>query len=155
VTSKLDQPADDNLSKQLDEEFAPAWRPEPGDKLIGEVTAVSERMGIHGLYPIVTIRRDNGEQLAAHAFHSKLRYRLADIQVKVGDRIGIKYLGKAKRDGTASGYQHVYKVVTSKPTAAVDWSKYRGDEDDADTAALPEPTAADRAAERFGDDPGW
>ena len=37
-----------SLDDRLDAEFAPAWRPEPGEKLIGEVVALSERTGEYG-----------------------------------------------------------------------------------------------------------
>ena len=33
-----------NLEDRLDTEFASAWRPEPGDKLVGEITGLGERL---------------------------------------------------------------------------------------------------------------
>ena len=38
----MTEPAD-SLEDRLDAEFAPAWTPEPGEKLIGVVVAISER----------------------------------------------------------------------------------------------------------------
>jgi hypothetical protein len=81
------------IHDQLDREFAPAWKPQPGDKLVGIVTALSTRNGEYGEYPIVTVRSDDGE-FAAHAFHEVLANELAKVAPKVGDQVGIKYVGK-------------------------------------------------------------
>jgi hypothetical protein len=61
-----------NLADQLDSEFAPGWKPSPGDKIEGVITGLSEREGNFGKYPIATIRQDNGEELACHAYHAVL-----------------------------------------------------------------------------------
>jgi hypothetical protein len=75
-----------NLSERLDN-FAQAWKPEVGDKLIGEITDLDERENEYGVYPIVTIVTDEGEELAVHGFHTVLRNELAKRRPRVGDRI--------------------------------------------------------------------
>jgi hypothetical protein len=117
----------ESLDQRLDADFAPAWVPEVGDKLVGEVVALSERRGNFGVYPIVTVRRDDGEELAVHAYHSVLADRLAKAGPKRGERIGIKYEGEV--DGAGDRRYHRYKVVVDRPDGDdIDWSRYSEDE---------------------------
>lgn len=120
-----------DIESRLDVEFAPAWRPDPGDKLSGEVVGIGERAGEYGSYPIVTLRRDDGEELALHAFHSVLASELAALRPKLGDRLAVRYDGK-KQTRTGTGSYHGYKVVKDGDEQAVDWSQYAaGDEQSA------------------------
>jgi hypothetical protein len=81
-----------------------------------------------GLYPIITIRRDGGTELAVHAFHKALSAQLAKVRAAVGDHIAVKFIGRTqKRDG--SGYYFAYKTVKDGPGAAVDWATYSNDGD--------------------------
>lgn len=107
-----------SLTDRLDTDFAPGWRPDPGDKLIGEVVSVTERTGDFGPYPVVTVRCDTGDELALHAFHTVAAAKLAEQAPRAGERIGIKY--KGKRDGR----YHDYSVVVERAAVPVDWSRY-------------------------------
>jgi hypothetical protein len=40
-----------SIYEDLDREFAPAWRPQPGDKLVGTVTDLTAREGEYGRIP--------------------------------------------------------------------------------------------------------
>lgn len=125
------------MMDRLDAEFAPAWRPDHGDKLAGEVVALSERDGGYGSYPIVTLRRDDGEELAVHAMHQVLSSQLAELRPKVGDRIAIAYRGKvAPKSGTGAPY-HSYRVVSDAATGGVDWGKYGDVDEEAGGSDLP------------------
>jgi hypothetical protein len=109
-----------SIEEQLDAEYAPAWRPDPGDKLVGIVTEISEREGAFGVYPIVTVMGDDGETLAFHAFHEVAQNELARLAPKLGDAIGVKYLGKDE----ARGY-HRYRVRrAASGDSAINWSRY-------------------------------
>ncbi len=142
-----------SIHDALDQDFAPAWRPEPGGKLVGTVTDLSEREGYDGdPYPILTVRTESGEY-AVHAFHTVLRNELARIRPQVGTELGIKYEGK-KATGNGRGTYHSYRV-RSTGGGGVDWSRY----DDTPVQPTPAPTPApavptmqETAASRFGDD---
>jgi hypothetical protein len=97
--------SDQTIDDQLDAKFAEAWRREDSPKIVGEVTALSEREGTYGRYPIVTLRTEQGER-AIHAFHEVLANELARIAPKVGDKIGVKYMGKHEERG-----YHQYRAV--------------------------------------------
>ena len=103
------------LEDDLNREFAPAWRPDPGDAVIGEVAEISSREGGYGAYPIITLTVADGTRLAVHAFHSVLLSELKKIKPQVGHRIGIKYVGRPQ----GKNYD-VYRVATENPPD-VDW----------------------------------
>jgi hypothetical protein len=138
-----------NLHDALDTQFASAWRPEPGEKLVGTVTELTERDGTYGVYPIVTVRQSNGEELAIHAFHDVLQNELARIAPKHGDEIGVKYSGKDPEKG-----YHRYRVRRAGDDSALEWAKYGGeDQSTVPTTDLPVPVEAGEAAEQArGDD---
>ena len=104
-----------SLEDRLDS-TAEAWRPEAGDKIVGTVVDVDSRDGEFGLYPIVTVQTDTGDERAVHAFHTVLKREFAKRQPRPGERIGIKYLGKHER-----GYE-AYRIVWAEVAAAPDWS---------------------------------
>lgn len=114
------------IDAALEADFADAWRPAAGDRLVGTVISLSERPGFEGRpYPIITIQPDEGEPLAVHAFHGVLMDELGKAGPKVGERLGIKYLGKV--DGGGRGSYHSYRVAVDRPVAAIDWSRYSED----------------------------
>ena len=99
-----------SIDDRLDS-FAEAWKPEPGDKLIGTVVDLDERDSAYGdePYPIVTVETDDGNELAFHAFHTVARNELAKQRPAIGDRIGIAYHGK--QDG--KNYES-YRVIVER-----------------------------------------
>jgi hypothetical protein len=113
------------LDERLDS-FAEPWKPEPGDKLVGEVVELDERTNEYGTYPVVTVRTDDGEELAFHAFRTVAKNELAKQRPEVGDRIGIKYVGKPE----GKDYE-LYRVKVERNESQpqpLDWSAYAGDE---------------------------
>jgi hypothetical protein len=113
-----------SLEERLDSN-AEAWKPQPGEKLIGTITDLDERENEYGTYPIVTVRTDNGDELAFHAFRTVAKNELAKKRPQVGDRIGIAYHGKP-----AGKEWEAYKIVVERDEtqpAEVDWEKHAGD----------------------------
>jgi hypothetical protein len=108
----------------LDKQYAPAWKPEPGDKVAGIVVDQSEWDAGFGRYPILTLRTEEGE-IAIHAFHEVLQSELARIAPKEGDLLGVKYVGKDPDKG-----YHRYRVRRSGEGGGVEWSKYADALDD-------------------------
>ena len=117
------------IHDELDREFAPAWKPQPGDKLVGIVTDLSVRDGTYGQYPIITLRGGDGE-LAVHAFHEVLQNELGRVAPKLGDHIGIKYVGKDPDKG-----YHRYRVRRDGDES-FDWGRF-GDPDTAAGSDVP------------------
>ncbi len=99
---------------------------------IGTVVSIDARTSQYGgIYPVVVLRTDDGEETAIHGYHTVLKGEIANLQPKVGDRLGIKYFGLDPR-----GYEK-YRVAIDGPvqSAAVDWKAMA---DDARTEAADE-----------------
>jgi hypothetical protein len=138
-----------NLHDALDASFAAAWRPAPGEKLVGTVTELGERDGPYGLYPIITVRQADGSEFAVHAFHGVLQNELARVAPKHGDQLGLKYSGPHPEKG-----YHRYVVRRAGDDSALSWAKYGAeDQSNIPTTDLPVPVEAGEAAEQArGDD---
>lgn len=111
---------------QLDRNYAPAWRPEPDERLVGEVVELSQRVGYQGdLYAIITVREEDGREWAIHAFHSVLANEFAKLRPRVGERIAVKYAGQREtRDGRSK--YHSYRLAVNRPQT-FDWEAVGGD----------------------------
>jgi CheY-like chemotaxis protein len=66
----------------------------------------------------------NGGERAVHAFHTVLPEGLAEAAPKIGETVGIKYVGRVESE---SGGYHKYKVVVDRADGGVDWSAYAED----------------------------
>jgi hypothetical protein len=107
------------LEERLDSTSEP-WKPSPGDKLVGTVVDIDERDAGYGSYPVVTVLDDTGAQWAFHAYHTVAKSELAKARPVVGDRIGVKYLGRHE------GKQYeAYKVTVARDEARqqLDWER--------------------------------
>ena len=137
------------LDDQLDRQYAPAWKQQVGEKIVGELTAVDERLGYNDEpYPIITLRQGDGSERAVHAFHSVLRNELAKLNPRLGETIAIKYLGEVAKEGGHGRYHH-YKVAIDREQRPVNLAKYADGEPDVEpdvpvsTAGLPDATEND------------
>lgn len=83
------------------------WRPEAGDRLLGDVLAITYTAGRHGTYGTVRVRERSGDISEVIATHTTLRKKLHELKVQPGDRLGIKYLGEvSKVDGSGSYFDY-------------------------------------------------
>ncbi|HXF37410.1 MAG TPA: hypothetical protein VNO17_09545 [Actinomycetota bacterium] len=110
-----------DLAERIDS-FPEAWRPNPGDKLIGTVVEIGERASDYGgSYPVVTVLADDGREVVFHAFHTVAKSELARQRPEIGDRIGVKYFGRDEE----RKYER-YRVVVEHQRPAPsgpDWDK--------------------------------
>jgi hypothetical protein len=131
--------ADDPLREQLLRPPAEAWRPEPGDLVIGEVVELGERRGFaERPYPVVIVRTEAGEYVAVHAFHTVLKEELAKLEPRAGDRLGVAYHGLVEKG--ESRYE-LYRVALERAGGeerAPDWEAIARDAAaERDVAAVP------------------
>lgn len=121
----------DDLLDRLDQDFAPGWIPQPGDKIAGRITDITHRDGGWGLYPIVELdlgaelqaRTANGlagPRIAVHATHSVLKNELEQRRPAIGDRLAIKYLGKQGGKNGGAEYE-AYKIAHEPANGASAW----------------------------------
>jgi hypothetical protein len=104
-----------SIEDRLDREPAAGWRPEKGDQVVGTIVEIGEAPGTDwGPYPVLTIDKSDGTgEVAVHAFHSVLKREIEAKQPTEGDKIGIRYLGKAQ--GAKQEYES-YRVVLERVT---------------------------------------
>lgn len=142
--------ANRSLDDRLDDGFAEAWKPEPGNKLIGIVTELDERENDYGTYPIVTVQTDDGQELAFHAFRTVARNELAKQRPKVGDRIGIKYEGKPP--GKEYELYRVKVERVDEPQQTIDWSKHEADDAGPSAEEEQDPSRQEQRPDSAADD---
>lgn len=104
---------------------APAWRPEPGQTLHGEVIQLRMGESGYGPYPIIVVREyATGSTFAVHAFHTLVRSRLAELGVKIGFNLVLSYLGtKVKNDAADKDESNLEKTDSYHMYYAEDGSK--------------------------------
>lgn len=92
----------DPFRQGLDEatgEFAPMWQPEPGDTIIGQVIRYERATTRYGPCDIcVLLHEDTGEELAVWILEFVLVKKFMELRPRVGERMGIKYVGKVDRE---------------------------------------------------------
>ncbi len=99
-----------------EQETAPAWMPEVGQSVFGEVIAL--KMGMSPAfgnqepkpYPIIVLRTEYGP-VSLHAFHTLLRDGFKEIGLHMGQRVGVSYDG-TKLKNTARDTPEEKRVPT-------------------------------------------
>lgn len=110
-----------DLEDRIDS-FPEPWKPDAGDKLVGQVVEIGERASDYGdgSYPIVTVLTEAGKEFSFHGFHTVAKNELARQRPRVGDRLAVKYFGKDEE----RGYER-YRVIVEHAEPAqnepVDW----------------------------------
>lgn len=118
------------------EEPAEGWRPEPGDSLIGTVEGYSQRpTKFQASVWVAEIRRESDSKLIDVWFF--WRVLLAEFQrhrPKVGDRIGIRYVGVHQ-----DGYKIFRLIVDCPPGEAPDFAVLGGEDQQQPARRAPAP----------------
>jgi hypothetical protein len=123
------------LRDRLDEPEPEVWQPKNEPVLAGVIESIAIRpgQGDKPSYPAVVVVGEDGVRRVWLAWHSVAKSRLKELKPRVGESIGVKYLGTHEK-----GYEN-YRLVLDRPepTAVdVDWSKVDaktppvGDQDD-------------------------
>jgi hypothetical protein len=117
---------------------APAWMPEPGSTMKGEVIGLKMGTGDYGPYPIIVYRvilstdadTKAGDVVSVHAFHTLLRESMKEKGTNLGSVQWITYDGKRetndskkarKLDPTAELKEyHLYDVENDGEQNAVE-----------------------------------
>jgi len=113
-----------SIEARLDSEPHP-WKPEAGDRLVGTVVDLGERDSqFGGVYPMVTILTDGGEEFVVHGYHTVLKGELAQQRPAAGDHIGIAYMGRDQE----KGYEK-YRVIVEHmaPVSSPNWEQHGAD----------------------------
>jgi hypothetical protein len=117
-----------NLRDELDNwnGWPEAWRPEPGDILVGRIDAYD--VGHTNYGPVRTVlltQEDTGERVSVWLSSTVLLNLFEQHKPKPGERIGLKYLGKDETKG-----YHRYRLVVDRPDTT-DFTPLGGERDEA------------------------
>ena len=140
-----------SFEDRLEQGTAPAWRPDQGDDdlLVGTVVDIDRGTSDYEPYPLLTIIKEDGTEVAVHAFHTVLKNELIRQQPQLGERIGIKYLGEQQtKPGSRFKSFIGYRVKVDRAAGEFDWSKIGAapDPTDVNPAYDPEPDGLKAAA---------
>lgn len=104
------------------EDWPPAWRPEPGDVLVGKVLHYDVGHTAYGPVRTCVVERDDGERVALWLSATVLLAEFAKLKPRVGERIGLKYLGIHPDRG-----YHRWKLVVDRPNEQPDFRPLGGE----------------------------
>jgi hypothetical protein len=89
------------------DDWPEAWRPVPGEILVGTVESFDTWVGKYGETPVVFVWHEVEQRLVAVYLSAMvLRQEFEKLHPQPGARIGIKYLGRA-----AGKSYHKYRVI--------------------------------------------
>lgn len=125
-----------DLAKELNEwdgQFPPAWRPQEGETLVGTIRRYSTGQGTYGPVRTAIIQRDDGSKVSLWISSTVLLALFQRENPRVGERIGVRYLGKHE----TKGYRK-WSLIVDRPEVQPDFSPLGGEAGELD--ALPERT---------------
>jgi hypothetical protein len=132
------------IEERLDERLNQRdWTPNPGDRLIGEITGIYQLDTRYGPYPLLEVRDDrDGALVAVHCLRGGLLHPVVRHRPSVGERLGICYLGMSDESNA-----HSYAVVWDNDTeTAPDWDRIATEQRE---------RSKDKPAETGSVDSGW
>lgn len=137
----------------LDTQFAAGWRPIEGSVIIGVVTEVNKGWDNYreSFYPIVTVKQDNDEETAIHCFHAVLKNRILELQPNIGEKIGVKCLGKKPNKNNPRNSTMIYTVKVEGRGVTNPYSGMSGRERKPISAKTPNVDLHDRETEEETD----
>src|SRR5438309_67877 len=115
-----------DLEAELQEQagaFPPAWNPSPGETLVGVIRSYGEAQGKYGPCRTAVIQRDEGAKVSLWIASTVLLDAFRKAKPKVGERIGIRYLGKHPE----KGYNR-FALVVDRPETETDFAPLGGEE---------------------------
>lgn len=130
--------AREQLRKRADEGFAAAWQPEePDEEVVGIVRRVTMQAPTSfGPSPVVELELQDGERISVWLYHTVLRRSFEREQVRLGELVLIRYLGKRRPEGGGNAYDD-YRLVVHRAGSSggePDWAemadRYRDSLDD-------------------------
>lgn len=103
---------DQAVDEMLDQEQPEAWRPEtPGDQISGVVLGYSQGMTSYGEKWICNLERNDGTLIAVWLLGGVLQSQFAKMKPRIGETIGVRYLGTVPSKVKGHKPYHDFKVV--------------------------------------------
>jgi hypothetical protein len=121
------------MSTQVPEGFGlpQAWRPEKdaeGDHdnpVTGILRSVETGSTAYGEYPIIVLEKENGDEVAIHAFRTVLLNEFTRKKPRAGEKVSVWFGGKQKtKDGKRDFVTYKVKVFREAENGDVDWDRF-------------------------------
>ena len=111
-----------SLEDRLEQGLPSAWRPDQDDPatLVGQVISIDVGESDYGRYPIIVVRKEDGEEKTVHGFHSVLQSELMKKRPQIGEKVGLKFLGDVP--GATRSYKGYRVEVEREHGASFDWN---------------------------------
>jgi hypothetical protein len=119
-----------NLEAELREEdgtWPACWRPQEGETLVATVRKYSTGMGTYGECRTVILERPDGSRVSLWLSSVVLLSLFEREKPRIGERIGLKFLGKHP----VKGYKR-FSLLVDRPEQALDFSPLGGEKQDRD-----------------------
>jgi hypothetical protein len=134
-----------NLQKELetwDGTYPEAWRPKPGEILVGFIENYDEGHTSYGpVRTVVVAEEETGRKLTLWLTSTVLLNLFRRHKPRPGERIGLKYLGKHPEKG-----YHTYRLLVDRPVVLDELTPLGGEEiedEDPEKAEHPEKDESD------------
>lgn len=115
-----------DLKRELDTwtGWPPAWKPKPGEVLVGFIESYDVGHTPFGAVRTVMIAQEaTGEVVSVWLSSTVLLDQFQKQKPKPGERVGLKYLGRDE----AKGY-HRYRLLVDRPDEALEFSPLGGED---------------------------
>lgn len=89
----LIQPGEFDLDTLLQYDPPTRWRPEPQEKLVGELARIAEKVSFGQPAPTLYVLVEDGQYLTVRASGVVLRGALEELKPTVGERVAFKFEG--------------------------------------------------------------
>jgi hypothetical protein len=111
--------------KDFDGEWPPCWRPKEGETLVGRILRYSQGQTMYGPCHTVILHKDDGSRVSVWLSSTVLLSQFREQKPKVGERVGIRYLGKHPD----KGYKRFALLVDRGEAQETDFSPLGGESD--------------------------
>ena len=109
--------------RNFDGTWPACWRPEEGETLIGVVKLYSTGQSQYGEVRTVIVEREDGSRVSVWLSSTVLLACFQREKPKVGDRIGLRYLGKHPEKSTGAGIWS--SIAAKKSRSSRRWAASR------------------------------
>jgi hypothetical protein len=104
--------------------LAPAWKPNPGDIILGKIVRLAwNEGGKWGRYPILTLQLEDGSYVAIHGASHALKEQMMELRPKLGETAAFRDNGRKMGKNNREYYSYTMQIdrPEDEPEAEFAW----------------------------------
>lgn len=106
-----------DLAALLEHEPPTRWRPDPGEKVIGTLDRIADKVSFGRAAPTLYLLADEGDYLTVRASGIVLRGAVEELRPTPGEKLAIKFEGMRE---SANGHNYaLYRMAVKRATGWV------------------------------------